>query len=163
MAKKVGFSSLMDGLELPKSDFHFKVLGDLDECSAALAMARSISNDFEVDASLKIIQADLSWLMGLVAGVSLEEDLINERLNWIEGLITDLKQSLVMPKGFMVTGETRAEAALDFARAVARRAERSLTQLAESTHKPDKAALQYLNRVSTVVYLFEIKTRNAAG
>ena len=163
MAKRVGFSSLMDGEELPKSDLHFEVLGDLDECSAALALARSSSNDYEVNTTLKAIQKDISWLMGLIAGATLEESIFNERLDWIEGMIMDLKQSLVMPKNFILTGETRAEATLDFARAVARRAERSLNRLAESTQAPDKAALQYLNRISTVLYLFEIKTRNAAG
>jgi ATP:cob(I)alamin adenosyltransferase len=162
-AKHVGFSSLMDGKELPKSDFHFAVLGDLDECSSALALARSNSKDTEINASLKTMQKDLSLLMGLVAGVSVEEDIFSKRLDWIDGLISELKQSVVMPKGFIVPGETSTEAALDFARAVARRAERSLAHLVEAINEPDKSALQYLNRISTVLYLFELRARKAAG
>ena len=60
MVKKVGFASLMDGVELPKSDFHFEVLGDLDECSAVLALARSNSDDVEVNAALKTMHKKTS-------------------------------------------------------------------------------------------------------
>lgn len=163
MAKRVGYSSLMNGVELPKGDFHFEVLGDLDECSAALALARSNNQDEDIKLSLKAIQKDLSLLMGLVAGVSVQEDFFCERLDWIDGLIADLRQTVMMPKGFIVPGETTSEASLDYARAVSRRAERSLTRLAESSKNIDKATLQYLNRVSTAIYLFEIQTRNMAG
>ena len=73
-------------------------------------------------------------LMGMVAGVAVEEAIFSERLAWIEGLIGDLKRTAVMPKGFLVPGESQNEACLDLARAVARRAERSLTRLTESTN-----------------------------
>ena len=162
MVKKIGYSSLMDGTDLPKSDLHFQVLGDLDECSAALALARSVCKDAELNANLKAIQKDLSLLMGLIAGVAFDEDFFSDRLDWIEELITEFKQSVVMPKGFILPGETRTEAALDFARAVSRRAERSLTHLIETTNEPDKASLQYLNRISSLLYLYEIDTKNKA-
>lgn len=163
MAKSIGFSSLMDSTKLPKSDFHFEVLGDLDECSAALALARSSGDDAEVNKVLKAIQIDLSMLMGVIAGVAVEASFFCERLVWIEGLIGELKQEVATPGSFIVPGETRAEASLDFARTVARRAERSLVRFLALTPDFDEAALQYLNLISTVLYLYEIKARNAAG
>ncbi len=163
MVKKIGFSSLIDGAELPKSDFHFEVLGDLDECSAAIAVARSHNEDAEVQAALKTVQEDLSLLMAMVAGIDVDESLMHERLTWIEGLISELKRIVEMPKAFIVPGETKTEAYLDYARAVTRRSERSLMCLEESTTKTDKTALQYLNRISSLLYLYEIKARSTAG
>lgn len=161
MGKKVGYSNLMDGRELPKSDFHFEVLGDLDECSAAIALARSFSDDSEVKEVLKSIQKDLSMLMGQIAGAGLETDYFEARLDWIDALIADLKRAIVLPKAFILPGENKNEATLDSARAISRRAERSLTRLAEVTDTPVNSALQYLNRVSTVLYLYEIKAGNS--
>jgi cob(I)alamin adenosyltransferase len=155
--KKVGYSSLMDGRELPKSDFHFEVLGDLDECSAAIALARSFIDDAGVKEVLKTIQKDLSMLMGQVAGVGLEADYVQKRLTWIEALIADLKRSSILPKGFILPGENKNEALLDSARSISRRAERSFARLAEASNEDNNACLQYLNRVSTLLYLFEIK------
>lgn len=162
MVKRIGFSSLMDGVELPKSDFHFQVLGDLDECSAGLALARSHIEDAGVKTALKTVQEDLSMLMAMVAGIDVDEKLIRERLAWIVGLISEQKRTLEMPKTFIVPGETKNEAYLNFARAVSRRAERSLMQMTESMDRSDGDALQYLNRLSSLLYLFEIKARNDA-
>ena len=159
--KKVGYSSLMDGRELPKSDFHFEVLGDLDECSAAIALARSFIDNAGVTEVLKTIQKDLSMLMGQVAGAGLEADYLQKRLAWIEALITGLKQSLELPTAFILPGGNNNEALLDNARAISRRAERSFARLAETTHKDNNAGLQYLNRLSTLLYLFEIKVGNS--
>jgi cob(I)alamin adenosyltransferase len=161
MVKKVGFSTLLDSVELTKSDLHFDVLGALDECSAALAVARSVSDDAETKAALKTMQQDLSKLMGAVAGVTVEETYFKDRLAWIEGIMGELKQGVVLPKGFIVPGENSSEAYLDLARTVARRAERTLTRFAETKTIFDSEALQYLNRISSVLYLYEIKARNA--
>ncbi len=163
MKKRVGFSNLIDGKELPKSDYHFEVLGNLDECSAALALVRSYCDNDEDKKVFKAIQKDLSLLMGQIAGVAFEEDFFDERLVWIEALISDLKQSVTLPKGFILPGENKTEAHLDFARAIARRAERSLAHLVELKDLPDRTGLQYLNRISTVLYLYEVNVRNLAG
>lgn len=163
MAKRVGFSSLINGMELPKSDLHFEVLGVLDECSAAMAVARSTSEDAETKEALKTMQQDLSSLMGLVAGVASTKSNFEERLVCIERTIVELKWKVSIPTGFIVPGETVSEANLDFARTVARRAERTLARFAELNLIFDPIALQYLNRVSTLLYLYELKARNLAG
>ena len=163
MARRVGFSSLMNGVELPKGDLHFEVLGALDESSAAIAMARSTSKDVETNGVLKTIQEDLSNLMGLVAGVAPSNTIFSDRLVWIERTITEVKKRVSIPKGFIVPGENTCEASLDLARTVARRAERTLTRFAESGSNVDLAALQYLNRVSTLLYFFELNARNSVG
>jgi len=162
MAKRVGFSSLLNGMELPKSDLHFEVLGVLDECSAAMAMTRCTSEDAETKGALKTMQEDLSSLMGLVAGVASTKSNFEERLVWIERTIVELKGKVSAPMGFIVPGESVSEANLDFARTVARRAERTLARFAELNLIFDPIALQYLNRVSTLLYLYELKARNAA-
>ena len=163
MARRVGFSSLINGMELPKGDLHFEVLGVLDECSAVMAVARSTSEDAEAKEALKTIQQDLSSLLGLVAGVDSKKSNFGERLVWIERTIAELEGKVSAPKGFIVPGENVSEAHLDFARTVARRAERTLARFAEVDSNFDPTALQYLNRVSTLLYFYELKARNVAG
>jgi len=162
MAKRVGFASLMDGMELPKGDLHFEVLGVLDECSAAMAVARSTSEDAVAKEAIKTMQQDLSGLMGLVSGVASKNSSFEERLVWIERTIAELEGKVSAPKGFIVPGENVSEANLDFARTVARRAERTLARFAELNLIFDPIAVQYLNRVSTLLYLYELKARNLA-
>ncbi|MEA4813211.1 MAG: ATP:cob(I)alamin adenosyltransferase [Anaerolineaceae bacterium] len=160
MPKKIGYSSLADGAELSKSDFHFDVLGSIDECSAAIALAKSLHQEAGTRALLTEIQKDLSFIMGAVAGMQGGEAYFQERLTWIEGQIIGLKGVVVLPKAFILPGENSLEASLDLARTFARRAERALAKYAEAAAGFDQNALQYLNRVSTVLYLHELKSRN---
>ena len=128
-----------------------------------MAVARSTSEDAVAKEAIKTMQQDLSGLMGLVSGVASKNSSFEERLVWIERTIAELEGKVSAPKGFIVPGENLSEANLDFARTVARRAERTLARFAELDSNFDQTALQYLNRISTLLFLYELKARNAAG
>ena len=62
-------------------------------------------------------------------------------------------------KGWVIPGAAGSPlgAALDFARAIARRAERDVVDLAESETDFNEAIIRYLNRLSDVLWLMARK------
>jgi len=161
MVKKPGYTTLIDGQQISKTDLHFEALGSLDEASAAMAMAKSLGKSTGYKNTLTSLQQDFSFLMGLVAGMQANPQHFEGRLGWIEALIAQLKESIKMPGRFIFAGENQLEASLDVARTAVRRAERITLRFAETTSGFDANALQYLNRASTLLYLLELAAREA--
>jgi cob(I)alamin adenosyltransferase len=62
------------------------------------------------------------------------------------------KDKSLYGKGWAMPGNTPLAAALDFARAVCRRAERKVASLDQSQH-PNNEILRYLNRLSDLCWL----------
>ncbi len=58
-----------------------------------------------------------------------------------------------MPREFVVPGDTQADAALDMARTVVRRAERRVSQLLVEKMIENPALVGYLNRLSSLLFV----------
>lgn len=154
-----GTTGLLYGGRLAKSDPRIALNGAVDEAQAALGMARAESPAAsELDSLLVDLERDLWVLMAevatapanrqkLQAGVSLVTDDMVARL---EERIDALSERFEMPKEFVVPGQNRRAAALDVARTVVRRAERTAVR-----HPPadDSLVVRYLNRLSDLLWV----------
>ena len=152
-----GTTGLLYGGRVPKDSPAPMACGDVDEAQAALGLARAtVGRGSEVDALLVGLERDLWVLMAevatapdrrerLVGGQTLVTAAMVERL---EPLIDDLTGRFDAPTEFVLPGQTPTAAALDMARTVVRRAERSALAVAAA----DSHVVPYLNRLSDLLW-----------
>jgi cob(I)alamin adenosyltransferase len=129
-----GTTGLLYGGRVPKSSARIEVNGTVDEAQAALGMARAEAEPgSELDELLVGIERDLYVLMAEVATAPAHRDRLvagttlvtPAMVAGLEARIDDLTGRFEMPGEFVVPGDNRCAAALDLARTVVRRAERS--------------------------------------
>jgi cob(I)alamin adenosyltransferase len=157
-----GDSGLGNGTRRPKNDARFAAMGDVDETNCAVGLARLHANGAlsEIDASLARVQNDLFDLgadlclpqpAGEAPGAALR--VAASQVEALERAIDALNEKLAPLRSFVLPGGSPAAAALHHARAVCRRAERSVVALAAiEGEEVSPTALAYVNRLSD--YLF---------
>ena len=158
-----GETSLMYGHRVPKSDPRVDAYGCVDELTAALGLARSIGADKFVSDEILAAQKDLIVVMGeLATAPSDRERYIKDgfplttvaMVDRITAVIRDLeKDESLYPKDWVIPGATQVSAALDFARATCRRAERHIAAFSTSDAKFNMEILRYLNRLSDLCWV----------
>jgi cob(I)alamin adenosyltransferase len=161
-----GETGLGDGSRRPKTDARVVAMGDLDEANCAVGLAR-LSTRGAADATLASIEPTLARiqndLFDLGADLSLPRRpdeapgaalrVAPSQVEALERAIDALNARLEPLRSFVLPGGSAAAAALHQARAVCRRAERSLVALATiESETVGEAALAYVNRLSD--YLF---------
>jgi cob(I)alamin adenosyltransferase len=152
-----GTTGLSHGGRVRKDARPIEVNGAVDEAQSAMGLARAACEaGSEVDQRLITLARDLYVLMAevatapdhrdkLVAGKSL---VTQEMVDELEKGIDDLLTRFDMPSDFTIPGENPVAAALDFARAIVRRAER----LAVAEPVEGSLVLKYLNRLSDLLW-----------
>jgi cob(I)alamin adenosyltransferase len=155
-----GRTSLLGKQKVSKGSHRIDLLGELDEFSSALGLARAHS-ELETSRSILLaIQRDVYVLMtGLATTAKAEKSaktMDAERVQWLESQITRLTAALKTPDGFIIPGDTPAGAAMDLARTVARRVERRVVHQVDRGHKISQVILSYLNRVSSLLFVLEL-------
>jgi cob(I)alamin adenosyltransferase len=85
------------------------------------------------------------------------------RVEWLEQQIMVLGNTVQMPGEFILPGDSKGGAALSVARAVVRRAERRLVELRGNNQTANQAVQQYINRLSSLLFVLEIIENDAAG
>lgn len=148
------------GLERESKDsVRIKALGDLDELCSVLGLCRAVS-DFTVSSVdtgrasdlLLCLQNDILLIQASIAGN--RRGFPVEKLRFLEMHIKSLKSELPFLKSFVIPGETKASAYLDFARTVSRRAERSVVTLGKVEGIKLEASIKaYLNRLSSLLFV----------
>ena len=153
-----GETSLFDGTRVAKDDGRVAAYGDVDELSAAVGAARARVGIPETAALLAEIQRDLFAIGGQLANPAerspkkvAKSALGADRVERLERAIDELEGALPPIKRFILPGGSPAAAALHVARAVCRRAERTVVGLAR-LEPLSPVVLPYLNRLSD--YLF---------
>ena len=97
------------------------------------------------------IQQNLFITQAEVAGATLSIDA--EKINRVEKLVDEIEKILPPIKSFFVSGATETGAMFDFARTLARRAERRVVAAKEEGKiKVSSKTLSYLNRLSSLLY-----------
>ena len=86
-----------------------------------------------------------------------------DRVTWLEEQAEIVSNIVVMPKEFILPGDTPSGAALSLARAVVRRAERRVTELFTLKELENPELLRYLNRLSSLCFLLELLENQTAG
>lgn len=141
---------------MAKSDPRVAAFGEVDELNAWIGVARAHSVDEDLREELEDVQRDLFVIGALLATPNPDRrkgerfDLSAERIAHLERQIDSWDESLPELDRFVLPGGAQAAAFLHAARAVCRRAERSVIGLG-ATDLP-KTVLVYLNRLSD--YLF---------
>lgn len=139
-----------DQQRISKSSELPEALGAVDELNALLGVVKFRVSE-EIADDLRAAQETLFMVQAEIAGApkSVPESAVQAleaRTNAIEGEIPPLK-------GFSIAGGTEASALLDFARAVARRAERRLIAAKEAGACPlSDATKAYMNRLSSLLF-----------
>jgi cob(I)alamin adenosyltransferase len=158
-----GETSLMYGHRVPKGDPRVDAYGRIDELTAALGLARSITTDKFVSDEILAAQKDLIVVMGELATAPADRERYAKdgfhittpaMVDRVTAVIVDLeKDESLYPKDWVIPGGTRVSAALDFARTTCRRAERHIAALTISDVKFNVEILRYLNRLSDLCWV----------
>ncbi len=146
---------------IAKSDERIAVLGNLDELNSYLGYCRALAfgtHVVSVREALLRIQEDLFVIQAAVAGAP--KTLSPERLSILEDLIAGVESEINPILSFTIPGTTVLSAALDVARAVARRTERSMVTVADASLE---SMIPYLNRLSSVLFALARLAAHRAG
>lgn len=156
-----GTTGLGDGSRAPKASPRLCAIGDVDElnCVIGLAVAEGLRED--VAALLTDLQHDLFDLGGELS-IPDSSLLAEGAVEKLEQAIDTLNEELPPLKEFLLPGGSRAGAACHLARAVCRRAERSLLTLAADQPVSD-TALRYVNRLSDLLFVVARVTARGSG
>jgi cob(I)alamin adenosyltransferase len=165
-----GTTGLGTGERRPKYDARVAAYGEVDEANSAIGLARlatSASPDprvARIDTMLKQIQNDLFDLgadLCMPSAAPIESQkagrpplrISTGQVDRLEAAIDELNAELSPLRSFVLPGGAPAAAALHQARAVSRRAERQIVELASLDGETVSApAIAYINRLSD--YLF---------
>lgn len=138
-----------------KADLLICALGDLDELNAFLGLANSRIDGAEN--ALERIQSQLLDIGAEIASLSKDERYIVKQL---EGLTLQLEDEIdLMDKelpaltNFILPGGCDAACYLHVARAVCRRAERSLVELSATEITLRQEVVKYINRLSDWIFV----------
>lgn len=140
-----------------KDDPRIDILGDLDETTSAIGLGRAQLRRTGSGDVLIGVQRDLYRIMAELAFTDdIRPDTYRfeaERVVWLETTIEDVSSSITLSREFVLPGESVAGAALDVARTVARRAERTAATLSQTGAIGNAEILRYLNRLSSLLFI----------
>jgi cob(I)alamin adenosyltransferase len=162
---------LFGGARVRKDDPRTDAYGTVDEAVAALGLARAELGAMADDAS----SPDFGDLAGLILRIQRELFVVGaelatapenrtklrpetslvttEMVTRLEPIIDDITSLFEAPKEFVLPGQNRVAATLDFARTVIRRAERvSVAATRVGWLGADSQVVPYLNRLADLVY-----------
>jgi cob(I)alamin adenosyltransferase len=143
---------------ISKSSIIAESLGSLDETNSLLGLCKmhARNTNIAVDGShftdiLEDAQQKMFIVQAEVAGA--DKHLDAEDIERLEHIIDTIDSELPEIKSFFVSGGSELSATLDYARTVARRAERRVVEVSEEGKaKVEKLTLKYLNRLSSLLY-----------
>ncbi|NPV56989.1 MAG: cob(I)yrinic acid a,c-diamide adenosyltransferase [Anaerolineae bacterium] len=162
-----GKTGLLGKGRFSKANERFETLGAIDEASAALGIARSMTRSSRFGEIILQVQRDLYAIMTEVASSSENREqfhsITSEKVNWLEDMIAELSADVIVPQGFIVPGDSQAGAFFDLARSIVRRAERRVVQLRSTGAIDNPELIRYLNRLSSLCFVLELLENVEAG
>lgn len=167
-----GMTGLFSGRKISKASKIPQALGALDELNSALGAAVAQLKKYrqfkKTIASLEIIQSDLFYLGGFLAGAPPDKKQIlrlEKRVGEWEAEIDRIEAELPSLKTFILPGGSWPGALLHQARSVSRRAERQFmaASLKTKNSQTKRASLKYLNRLSDYLFIFARRINQKLG
>ena len=153
-----GTTGLGDGARVGKDCARVQALGDIDELNSAIGWVIAEGPSERIRAVLASIQNDLFDLGGEVS-IPGRSALWDAHVEQLDAVVERLREPLPPLRDFILPGGSRAAAACHLARAICRRAERSLVALGRVESVSD-LSIRYMNRLSDVLFL-TARTLNA--
>ncbi len=145
------------GERVEKDDPRIDLIGDLDETTSSIGLARALASVEGTNDRLKAVQRDLYLIMAELAFTDATRPdryrLAVERTAWLEDEIGQISANITLPREFVLPGETVGSGALDVARTVVRRAERQAVRLRHAGAMSNGEIIRYLNRLSTLLFM----------
>lgn len=160
-----GYTDLLGGRRVPKYDPLMEAIGELDEATSVLGVARRAARQERTGGLVRQVQADLYELM---AELALPPDhpkgqrITAAHVAWLDRCVAALRARVTLTR-FVLPGASDASAPLDVARAKVRTAERRLAKLAHDHTRSNPHALAYANRLSLMLYYLARAEDLAAG
>lgn len=163
-----GDTSLLGGERVSKAEPRVGAYGDVDELNAHLGVARAAIDDEQLSSMLQRLQQDL-FAVGArladsarrvadrVAKAAIGDADVRRLEQWIDQLEAELPPL----RRFILAGGSPAGSALHVARAVCRRAERSVVALGADAVEPE--ILVFLNRLSDLLFVIARAANHRAG
>lgn len=153
-----GFTRIHGGDRVPKDDIRIEANGCIDELNTIIGIVRSmLPVEHEWQMFLFSIQRNLMVVMSHVATPSSTRDknpnaLPSDMVTACEDMMDRLTSQMEDNGYFILPGGTQVSAQLQFARVVARRAERRLWTLNRKDCLPEEI-LCYMNRLSDLFFI----------
>jgi cob(I)alamin adenosyltransferase len=137
----------------PKNDPVYEALGTLDELNSLLGICRvyatHVDGEIDLQAEIRCAQEALFIIQAELAGSDKHIDAT--QIEALESIIDGIEGLTGNPHAFVIPGATELSAFLDYARTVARRAERSIIEMSVKKRVSDES-LAYINRLSSLLY-----------
>lgn len=155
---------------ISKSSAVAEALGSLDEINSLLGLCKVKAGASETAKIIDRTQHNLFIIQAELAGA--DKHLGAEKVTEAEAIIDEIEKQLPPIKTFFVSGGTELGAMFDVARTIARRAERRVVAVQEEgLSRPAKAGkiklgeatMQYLNRLSSLLYALARLTNHQSG
>lgn len=141
-----------------KSSAIAEALGTLDEINSFLGICKTKSESVNISIKgenltniLNEVQQNLFIVQAEVASV--KKTIEDSKVKQIEAIVDAIEKELPPVKSFFVSGGIELTASIDFARTLARRAERRVVAVSEEgVVEVGEFTLAYLNRLSSLLY-----------
>ena len=146
-----GTTGLGDGSRVAKDSPRIEAIGAVDELNSTLGLLLSETLPEACASVLTDAQHDLFDLGGDVS-IPGRATMTEGQVQRLETLLDEFNSALPRLKEFILPGGTRAAGLAHLARAVCRRAERSLVALSQAEKVADPARV-YLNRLSDLLFV----------
>ena len=162
-----GYTGLLGKGRVPKYHPQTEAVGAVDEATASLGMARSLSHAPQTAPLLVMVQRDLYHLMAEIAATPENAArfrvIDTARVEWLEENTDAISARIELPKEFILPGDSASGAALAVARTIVRRSERRVAELLHQGLLENRELLRYLNRLSSLCYVLELLENQATG
>ncbi len=159
-----GETDLLFGKRIAKSSLRIECLGSVDELNAALGMARAAGAKPEWVELIEKLQEKLIGLMGQLATLPEDSDRYREKgyptieqkdVDWVVEKAKGYEAMGIKFEGWAIPGAEgcEARAKVDYARTVARRAERLTLKLHESGEPVPEPVRLFFNRLADLLWI----------
>jgi cob(I)alamin adenosyltransferase len=152
-----GETGLGGGDRVSKAEARVEAYGAIDETNTMIGLARTLCEDEEIRTVLRGIQRELFAVGSAISTKPDSQQPIPEvtkaMVARLDALVERFESEPNVLRDWSIPGEYRGSAALDVARAIARRAERAAVRFVSGGGAVQPTVLAYLNRLSDVLWL----------
>ena len=152
-----GSTQLGGGERISKADARVEAYGAIDELNTVIGVARAHCGDAEIAAAIRKVQRELFIVGSAVstrAGANKPiPEVSSAMVAGLDALVERWEAEPGVLRDWSIPGEFAGSAGFDMARAICRRAERANVRYVTSGGIIQPAVLEYLNRLSDVLWL----------
>jgi len=162
-----GNTGTLGGERVPKYHIITEAVGTIDEANSLLGLARSSAKEkrtrniiITIQKHLFMIGAELSVANGKKKPKTVVSDVY---IRWIEKLVEDFEDALMLPPGFLAFGQEKCSAQIDVARTAVRKAERIAVKMKNDGLIENPELIKYLIRLSDLIFLLACFEEKSSG